>query len=48
MSGAWQSWLPEPLHDATRAALAAVYDGQAFECLGPIHGGASGAVALRL
>ncbi len=48
MSEPWQSWLPEPLHDATRAALATVYRGEAFECLGPIHGGASGAVALRL
>lgn len=48
MTEPWQSWLPEALHDATRAGLAAVYRGQAFECLGPVGKGASGAVALRI
>lgn len=47
MTKPWQSWLPESVHDAARAALAAVYHGQAFECLGPVTAGASGAVALR-
>lgn len=45
---AWQALVPEPLHDPVRAALGAVYGGQAFECLGPVTGGASGALALRL
>ncbi len=48
MTEPWQSWLPEPLYDATAAALAAVYRGQAFQCLGPTVSGASGAVALKL
>ncbi len=48
MSVAWQSWLPEPVHDPVAAALAAVYGGQAVECLGPVGKGASGAASLRL
>ena len=48
MSEPWQAWLPEPLHDAVRAALASVYGGQAFECAGRAGMGASGAVALRI
>ena len=45
---AWQSLLPEPLHGAVRTALAAVYDGHAYECMGRAGAGASGAVALRM
>jgi tRNA A-37 threonylcarbamoyl transferase component Bud32 len=48
MTEPWQSQLPEPLHGAAGAALAAVYGGRAFECLGPAGQGASGAVALRI
>jgi tRNA A-37 threonylcarbamoyl transferase component Bud32 len=40
--------VPEPQHDAVGAALAAVYAGRTFECLGPAGQGASGAIALRL
>jgi len=48
MTHSWQTSVPEPLHDAVRTALAAVYGGQAVESLGPILGGASGAIALRM
>lgn len=48
MSASWQSWLPEPLHEAADAAIATVYGGQPFRCLGPMVAGASGAVALRM
>lgn len=48
MSQSWQAWLPEPLHDAAGAALAAVYGRHDVECLGPAGVGASGAIALRL
>jgi hypothetical protein len=48
MTAAWQPLLPVALLGAVAAALAAVYGNAAVECLGPIAGGASGAVALRL
>jgi hypothetical protein len=48
MSASWRTWLPEPLHEVVGAALAAAYPQQAFECLGPVTAGASGAVALRM
>lgn len=45
---AWQALVPETLHDSVQEALSAVYGRLAFECLGPVTGGASGALALRL
>jgi aminoglycoside phosphotransferase (APT) family kinase protein len=48
MTELWQSWLPEPLHEAVGAALAAVHGGRAVECLGQVGQGASGAVGLHL
>lgn len=48
MTEPWQSWLPEPLHEAVGAALAAVHGGRPVECLGQVGQGASGAVGLHL
>lgn len=48
MSAPWESLVPEPLHGAVRDAFAATYGKAAVECLGPVTGGASGAVALQL
>ena len=48
MSTRWDELIPEPLHDAVRAAFAGAYGARAVECLGPVTGGASGAVALRM
>jgi hypothetical protein len=47
VSGGWESLVPEALHDTVREALAATYGGASVECLGPVTGGASGAIALR-
>jgi hypothetical protein len=47
MTDEWHALIPEPLHDAVRNCLASVYGGAAHECLGPLGGGASGAVSLR-
>ena len=44
----WQQLVPEALHGPVQAALGTLYGGQAFECLGRVTGGASGALALRL
>ena len=48
MSGRWQDLIPEPLHDPVRAAFASAYGANPVECLGPVAGGASGAVALKM
>lgn len=48
MTARWQAVVPETLHNAVAAALASVYGTQVVDCLGPIGGGASGALALRL
>lgn len=48
MAADWHALVPEGLHDAVRAALSSVYGQHAVDCLGPIGGGASGAIALRL
>lgn len=48
MTAHWQALVPEALHDAVAAALASVYGRHAVDCVGPIGGGASGAVALHL
>jgi hypothetical protein len=48
MSVAWQSLVPESALTPIAAAMAAAYGNAPVECLGPVTGGASGAVALRL
>ncbi len=47
MSARWESLIPEALHGAVREALTATYGLAPVECLGPVTGGASGAIALR-
>lgn len=48
MSARWESLIPEALHGAVREALTATYGLAPVECPGPVTGGASGAIALRL
>jgi hypothetical protein len=40
--------VPETLHPAVQAALQAAYGSAPVRCVGPVAGGASGAVALRI
>ena len=48
MSARWEALVPEPLHPAVQAALDAAYGSTPAHHLGPVTGGASGAVALRI
>jgi len=48
MSTAWQSLVPEHLHDAVSNALRAAFDAANVESAEPVTGGASGATTLRL
>ena len=48
MTIAWQSLIPEHLHAAVHAGLAAAFDARQIESVEPVTGGASGATTLRV
>ena len=48
MSAAWQTLVPEHLHDAVSNGLRAAFGGAAVELAEPVTGGVSGATTLRL